>query len=137
MASAMEMARRKRIAGCMRKKLAEGIPRKQAIAMCLEMDRANRLGPRGGYHRVGSSMGKEHEVGEILEIMDLSLEISGGYDDVAYANNQLDRIESLAKAARELLASGAKPMSWQKSKIAVAESSLRDVVQALDATRSK
>ena len=135
----MEMARRKRLAGCIRKKLAEGIPRKQAIAMCLAMDEKKRLGARGAYKRA-SRMGQREPVptvADVQEIMDLSINLSGGYDDVAYAINQLERIEALAKAARELLESGAKPMSWQKTKIATAESSLRDVVQALDAVKGK
>ena len=139
MASAMDMARRQRLVGCIRTKLAEGIPRKQAIAMCLAMDKKKRLDAQGAYERV-ARMGQREPVptvADVQEIMDLSINLSGGYDDVAYAINQLGRIEALAKAARELLESGAKPMSWQKAKVATAESSLRDVVQALDAVKGK
>jgi hypothetical protein len=32
----------------------EGVPRKQAIATALSMQRAHRLGPKGGYKRKGS-----------------------------------------------------------------------------------
>ena len=31
----------------------EGKPQDQAVAIALNMDRENRLGPRGGYRRVG------------------------------------------------------------------------------------
>ncbi len=46
-------AKRGRVSAKIRKLRAEGVPQKQAVAMALNMARARRLGPRGGYRRVG------------------------------------------------------------------------------------
>lgn len=40
------------VSQCIRRKTRMGYPQRQSIAMCLNMDRAARLGPRGGYRKV-------------------------------------------------------------------------------------
>lgn len=43
---------RSRVSAKIRKLMHEGKPQKQAVAMALSMERAGRLGPKGGYQRV-------------------------------------------------------------------------------------
>lgn len=44
---------RNRVSKKIRKLRAEGTPQRQSVATALSMQRAERLGPRGGYRRVG------------------------------------------------------------------------------------
>lgn len=53
---------RRAISAKIRKLLGEGRPRAQAVAMALNMARAGRLGPRGGYRRGGVGGHKSPEV---------------------------------------------------------------------------
>ncbi len=47
-------SQRARVSGKIETLVAEGTPQKKAVAMALNMARAGRLGPRGGYRRVGT-----------------------------------------------------------------------------------
>jgi len=43
-----------RVRAKIRKLIREGVPREEATAMALRMEREGKLGPKGGYHRSGS-----------------------------------------------------------------------------------